>query len=44
MEFPVLGTSRQFAVTQHFGRFRSEADFDKPRHESRFMSTPPKFL
>jgi hypothetical protein len=22
------GTSRQFAATQHFGRFRSEADID----------------
>jgi len=23
-----IGTSRQFAATQHFGRFRSEADID----------------
>jgi len=26
-----IGTSRQFAETQHFGRFRSEADIDEPR-------------
>jgi hypothetical protein len=23
-----IGTSRQFAATQHFGRFRSDADID----------------
>jgi len=27
-QMPAFGTSRQFAATQHFGRFRSEADID----------------
>jgi len=35
-----IGSSRQFAATQHFGRFRSEADIDRAAlTESGFMST-----
>jgi hypothetical protein len=30
MRESVCGTSRHFAVTQNFGRFRSEADIEPP--------------
>src|SRR6516162_4899710 len=34
-----IGTSRQFEATQHFGRFRSEADIDRAALASRRVKT-----
>src|SRR5262249_48948790 len=36
-----IGTSRQFAAAQQFGRFRSGADIDHAGHRAEFMSTWP---
>jgi hypothetical protein len=40
----LLGTSRQFAATQQFGRFRSEADITEPLFRTGFMSTRPSVM
>ena len=38
------GTERRFAATQHFGRFRSEADIDRVALTERIYEDTPYFL
>jgi hypothetical protein len=35
------GTSRQFAATQHFGRFRSKADIERRAYRTRIYESRP---